>query len=444
VESLDTSVRRSARPWRTPSFPFPHPQPGPAGATPALRTATESGVGALPPCVPEPPPDRSLAGCTHARCLRPSDHSRARCPGRSPRAAPRSAANGAPPAGLLAHGRAPNASAPSVCGGGLWYPPPRLGVSRATADAHGPQTVRRVPPALCRDGLDTLPPALPRARPCAFQRTAPGLPQALDAPGPRHGPYPMVKSLSGVRNMALGFALRPELAGACWAFPIPLAMAAVRPPRQDSPAGFVHGRRAGSYGFLPVGPRLCWAVRLGDAPGHPSKPLTVGQHGRAPCVRACRPLLDLLPGGWDAPEARPTVMRGVGPSHTEDCAPASALVSGHESALARQQPSRLPGRRKDGFRQGPTAGGRAVVPPRHSVEPWSRFLRTPKQSRDRATNVFTTGRAAQERAVVGHPSADRFGDRYDREQALCPYPALCSLLRLFSSSSPCEAIPSKS
>jgi hypothetical protein len=68
------------------------------------------------------------------------------------------------------------------------------------------------------------------------------------------------------------------------------------------------------------------------------------------------------------------------------------------------------------------------------------FIRTQDQARHIAADVGNPCCPANQRAVVGHPSADRLWDGNDRKQALCPSLALSSFLRLFSSSSPQEAV----
>jgi hypothetical protein len=77
----------------------------------------------------------------------------------------------------------------------------------------------------------------------------------------------------------------------------------------------------------------------------------------------------MIPGGLDAPDARLTVMMGIGPIQTEDLAPAPAMVSGYDGAMTRHQPVRIPGRLKDGFVHSPAAGGRAVFPHVQIVNP---------------------------------------------------------------------------
>jgi hypothetical protein len=116
------------------------------------------------------------------------------------------------------------------------------------------------------------------------------------------------------------------------------------------------------------------------------------------------------------------------------------MIRGHDRAMRRHQPLRIPCGLKDGFVHSAATRGRSVFPPRQSMDALPGFIRPQDQARHIAADVGNPCCPANQRAVVGHPSAERLWDGNDRKQALCPSLALSSFWRLFSSSSPQEAV----
>ena len=109
---------------------------------------------------------------------------------------------------------------------------------------------------------------------------------------------------------------------------------------QDPPSDLLHLFIAGPYRFLQVRDLLCLLVRLLDDHGDPINQLAIGQHGRHHRLITRWPLLDMIPGGLDAPDMPTTVMMSIGPIETKDFAPAPTMIRGHNRAMRRHQPLR--------------------------------------------------------------------------------------------------------
>ena len=133
-----------------------------------------------------------------------------------------------------------------------------------------------------------------------------------------------------------------------------------------------------------------------------------------------RPLLDMIPGGLDAPDMPTTVVMSIGPIEAKDFAPAPTMIRSYNRAMRRHQPLRIPRGLKDGFMHSAATRVRSVFPHVQIMDALQGFIRTQDQSRHIAADVCKPCCPAKQRAVVGQPSAYRLWDGDDREPALCP------------------------
>src|SRR5207253_275247 len=115
--------------------------------------------------------------------------------------------------------------------------------------------------------------------------------------------------------------------------------------------------------------------------------------------------------------------------------PTAPMRRGHHLAVEGQQCVGVPAGLKDGFVHGPTARFPVRAPHLQIIDPLQRLIRTQYQSRHIPADVFKPLLPAKQRAIRGHPLANRLWYPYDRQHARLPWSRFALLLLSSSISS---------